>query len=250
MRIGLLLFIFCLFTLPGFSQNKPVEGIVFSKATKERIAKVNVRNLRNGQSVYNTLKADFKINAQPGDLLVFSKLGYYSDTIKVQNGNDLAVYLRQSSIMLKDVNIRDTLMNPQRKLALTRKEYSKAYGSDSYRDILSLGPGGAGISIDALWNMLSRRGRNAEHLQQIIARDHQQDIIDYRFNKTFVQQITGLQDPQLTNFMARYRPSYYLVTTANDYDFINTIKANLKRFQRYPDLVTMPPLKAQTQQTP
>lgn len=241
MKIGLLI-VLCLLVLNGFSQDKPVEGIVFSKATKERIAKVNIRNLRNGRSVYNTLKADFKIAAQPGDLLVFSKQGYYTDTLKVPGGTGMAVYLRQSSIMLKDVNIRDTLMTPQRSLALTKKDFSKAYGVDSYRDLISVGPSGAGISIDAIWNMLSRSGRNAKHLQEIIDRDYRQNVIDYRFSKAYVQQITGLKEPELTNFMVRYRPSYYLVTTANDYDFIMYIKSNVKRFLRYPNMVALPPL--------
>ncbi|WP_158825782.1 hypothetical protein [Mucilaginibacter lacusdianchii] len=244
MRIGLLFF-FCLLALQGFSQDKPVGGIVFSKTSKERIAKVNVRNLRTGQSVYNTLKADFKISAQPGDQLVFSKQGYYTDTIKVPTDFDMAVYLRQSSIMLKDVNIRDTLMNPQRKLALRHQEYSKIYGVASDKDILTVGPTGAGIGIDAIYNALSRSGRNAAHLRDIIERDYRQDVIDYRFNKAFVQQITGLKDQQLVNFMTRYRPSYYLVTTANDYEFITYIKSNLKRFMRYPNTVSLPPLKAQ-----
>jgi hypothetical protein len=249
MKIGLL-FVLCLLVLQGFSQDKPVGGIIFNNSSKERIAKVNIRNLRTGQSVYNTLKADFKITAQPGDALVFSKQGYFTDTIKVPTGMDMAVYLRQSSIMLKDVNIRDTLKTPQQRLAMTRKEYSKAYGVLSDRDILSVGPGGAGLSIDAIYNMLSRSGRNAQHLQEIIERDYRQNVIDYRFSKTFVQQITGLKDQQLTNFMTRYRPSYYLVTTANDYDFISYIKSNLKRFMRYPNanivsLPNLPSLKVQ-----
>lgn len=239
MKIGLLFLLGLLVAVSGFSQERPVAGIVFSKTTEERIAKVSIRNLRSGETVYNTLKADFKINARPGDELVFNKQGYFADTLKLQNLADLAVYIKPMAIMLKDVNIRDTLMSPQQKLALIKQQYNKAYGVLSDRDILSVSPGaGAGISIDAIWNMLSRSGRNAARLRAEIDRDYRQDVIDYRFNKVFVQQITGLQDPQLTTFMARYRPSYYMVTTANDYDFITYIKSNVKRFLRYPSRTT------------
>jgi hypothetical protein len=240
-------FIFTLLMSKSFAQQKQAEGIVFNKTSKERIAKVNVRNLRTGGSIYNNLKAEFKLAAQPGDLLEFSKQGYYSDTVKVQVNTAMAVYLKPTSIMLRDVNIRDTIMSPEKRLAQTKREYNKVYGVLGDRDILSVSPGsGAGISIDAIWNSLSRSGRNAEHLKEIIDRDYRQDVIDYRFNKIFVKQITKLEEPQLTNFMSKYRPSYYMVTTANDYDFVRSIKANLKRFLRYPNAATMPVFKPYT----
>ncbi|MDT3403504.1 hypothetical protein [Mucilaginibacter terrae] len=246
MRYWLLLVV-CFTAIGALAQDKPVIGLVFDKASKERIAKVNVRNLRNGQSVYNTLKADFKINAQPGDALVFSKQNYFSDTVRVPASGDMAVYLKAQSIMLKEVNVRDTVLSAQQKLEQTKRDYTKIYGSLAHRDILSLSPGsGAGISIDALWNMLSRSGRNAEHLRELIEQDYKLNVIDQRFSKKLVQQVTALQEPQLTAFMTRYRPSYYQATTASDYEFINQIKANLKRFQRNPDARYLMPLTTPT----
>ena len=239
-----LLLVFCFTTVLCFAQDKPVAGLVFDKTTKERIAKVNIRNLRNGQSVYNNLKAEFKIMAQPGDALVFSKLNYFNDTIKVQANGDMAVYIKAKSIVLKEVNVRDTVLTAQQKLELTKKDYTKIYGSLAHRDLLSLSPGsGAGISIDAIWNMLSRSGRNAEHLRELIEQDYKLNFIDQRYNKKLVEQLTGLQEPQLTNFMTRYRPSYYMVSTASDYEFASYIKSNYKRFLRNPNAVTLMPLK-------
>jgi hypothetical protein len=243
MKLWLLLLL-CLPALNALSQDKPVVGLVFDKTTKERIARVNVRNLRNGQSVYNNLKAEFKILAQPGDMLVFSKQNYFTDTLKVQRNNDMAVYLKASSIILADVNVRDTVLSAQKKLEQTRSYMSKLYGVSANRDLLNIGPGfGVGISIDAIWNMLSKSGRNAEHLRETIERDHKLDVIDQRFSKILVQQLTGLKDPQLTSFMTRYRPSYYMVTTATDYEFASYIKGNLKRFLRNPNIVAIPDLK-------
>lgn len=244
MKLWLLLLL-CLPALNALSQDKPVVGLVFDKTTKERIALVNIRNLRNGQSVYNNLKAEFKILAQPGDELVFSKLNYFNDTLKVQKAGDIAAYLKASSIMLKEVNVRDTLLSAQKRYEKTKRDYNKVYGVLNQRDLLSVIPGaGAGISIDAIWNMLSRSGRNAAHLREIIEQDNKLNVIDQRFNKTFVQKITGLQEPQLTSFMYRYRPSYYMVSTATDYEFASYIKANLKRYLRYPNsAAALPALK-------
>lgn len=228
----------------SFAQERVVEGIVFDKNTKERIAKVNIINNRTRQSVYNTLKAEFKINALTNDELIVSKQGYFTDTVKVAKGNTTLIYLKPTSIQLKQVDIKDTLQSPQKRYLATKQEYSKAYGSNAYRDPLSLSPGsGAGISIDAIYNSLSRSGRNAERLQKVIERDYHENVIDFRFNKSFVSNITHLKDPQLTDFMLKYRPSYYMVLTASQYEFIAYVQKNLRRYLRNPKAFSIQSLK-------
>lgn len=240
-----------LYTLPALcQQERSVSGIVADKSTQGRIAEVKVQNTRSGQTVYNNLKAEFNIKAEPGDVLVFNREGYFPDTIRLMNTADIAIYLKPKAIMLRPVTIRDSLATPQQRLAQIKAENSKAYGSLAYRDVLSAVPGiGAGISIDAIWNLLSRSGRNAAHLRELIEADHKQDVIDYRFNKNFVSRVTGLKDPELTRFMSRYRPSYYMVTMDSDYEFISYIKGNLKRFMRNPRGLYIQPLVPTTTTT-
>lgn len=243
MKLWIILFL-CLITATAFAQEKEVTGIVFDKESKARIAKVKVQNTTTGKSAYNTFKGEFNINAKPGDVLVFTKPDHYADTVTIKNYASLAIYLRPVAIQLNEVTVRDTLLNPQKRLEATKNEFNKVYGSLAYRDVLNVSPGGAGISIDALYNIFSKSGRNAAHLQEIINRDYRQNIIDYRFNKAFVQGITGLKEPELTDFMLKYRPGYFLVTTASDYDFIASIRANLKRFRRNPRAYELAPLPA------
>jgi hypothetical protein len=233
MKLWMLLLCFVLPAVNVFAQQKTVDGIVFDKDSKDRIAKVNVQNTTTGKSVYNTFKGEFKIEAQPGDVLVFTKFDHHPDTLKLQSSTSLAVYMKRSAIQLQEVIVRDTLLNPQKRLAATKNDYTKIFGPLNSQDLLSFGPGGAGLSIDAIYNALSRSGRNAAHLRETIEKDYQQNVIDYRFNRTYVGAITNLKDQQLTDFMLRYRPGYYLVKTASDYEFISSIKTNLTRFLRY-----------------
>jgi hypothetical protein len=234
----------CFISVTSFAQDKEVNGIVFDKESKGRIAKVSVHNATNGKAVYNTFKGEFKISADIGDMLIFTKPDHYADTIIIKNFSPLAIYMRPAAIQLQQVTIRDTMLNPQKRLLQTKSEYNKIYGSISTNDFLVSSPGlGAGIGIDALYNAFSRSGRNAEHLRGVIDRDYKQNVIDYRFNKTFVASVTKLIDPQLTDFMLKYRPGYYQVTTFNEYEFIYSIRANLKRYLRNPksfDLPTLP----------
>jgi hypothetical protein len=219
-----------------------VAGIIFEKESKARVASVNIRNITKGISVYDNLKGEFKINADAGDQLVFSKQEFNPDTLKVQNNVPLAVYMVRSAIQLKQVDIRDTLQTPEKRLEATKHDYNKIYGSLAYNDFLSTSGDGAGLSIDALYNSLSRAGRNAAHLRQIIQDDYEQNVIDYRFNRIFVGLITGLKDDKLNTFMFRYRPGYFTTTTMSDYEFISMIRANLKRFMRNPRTYSLAPL--------
>ncbi|WP_295674954.1 hypothetical protein [uncultured Mucilaginibacter sp.] len=232
-----------LLTLKGFAQPKPLEGIVFDKESKERIASVNIHDLTNGIAIYDNLKGEYQIIAADGDILVFSKQNYRSDTIKVQSRAQLAVSMVRLAIQLKEVTVHNTSLTPDQKLEATKNDFTKIYGSLAYGDYLSTPyGGGAGLSIDALWNSISRSGRNASKLRDVIQQDYEQNVIDYRFNREYVAGITGLKDEKLTSFMFRYRPGYYTTTNMNDYEFITMIRANLRRFLRSQRTYGLPPL--------
>jgi hypothetical protein len=228
------LLLFCLLSLKALAQETTVAGIVFDADSKERVARVKVLNINTGKSVYDNLNGVFNIEAQTGDQLIFSQQEHLSDTIKVQNHVPIAVYMKKVAILLQEVTITDTLQDPLRKMMDKQRYYSKAYGSLANSDFLSVGPSGAGLGIDAIYNALSRSGREMARLRATIQGDYQQDVIDYRFNKVFVGRITGLKDGQLADFMQKYRPGYYFITYASDYEFISSIKTNLRRYFRNP----------------
>lgn len=242
MKLGLF---FCLLmvAIKGFSQDKTVAGIVYNKNSKDRVAAVDIHNITTGISEYNTLKGEFKIAAKAGDRLVFSKDDYHPDTVIIQNNDALAIYMAPLAIQLMEVTVHDSVLSPEARLAATKRDYTKVYGSLAYGDFLtSPAEGGAGLSIDALWNSLSRSGRDAKKLRETIDNDYKQNVIDFRFNRTFVGKITQLKDQRLTDFMLRYRPGYYTTQTATDYEFIIMIRANLRRYLRNPRTYTLPAL--------
>ena len=244
MRTGLAI---CFFLMAAkcFSQEKTVAGIVFDKESKARIASVNIHNITTGIAVYDNLKGEFNIKAVAGDQLVFTRQEYHPDTIKVQNNAPLAIYLSRLAIQLKLVTVHDSAFTPDQQLAATKREYNRAYGPLAYGDFLtSPSSGSAGLSIDALYNSFSREGRDAANLRRIIERDYEQKVIDYRFNRTYVANITGLKDEKLTAFMFRYRPGYYTTKTLSDYDFIFMIRNNLRRFLRNQRTYSLQPLTA------
>jgi hypothetical protein len=245
-----LLLVAMLKAFSGFAQVTPppangtIEGIVFDHDTKDRVARTIIFNITSRKFWYDNLKGEFKVDANPGDKLVFSKQDYLPDTVLIKDASNIAVYLQRTAIMLHEVTINDSLHTPLQRLAATKKEYNKAYGSSAYSDPFSSVPGaGAGISIDALYNSLSKSGRDAEHLRGLIQHDYEQNVIDYRFNKSYVGNITKLKGTELADFMIKYRPSYYLATTDSEYEFISYIRTSLRRYQRNKRVFSQPPLR-------
>lgn len=238
-----LIFFFTLISIKALAQETSVAGIIFDADSKDRLSRVNVANLNTGSNTYNNINGVFTIEAKPGDRLVFSQVEHFADTITVKDYIPLAIYMRRIAIQLKQVNIFDSLPDPQKRLASKKRDFSKIYGSLANKDMFSLTPGiGVGLSIDALYNSFSKAGRNAAHLRETIEADYRDDVVDYRFNKGLVSRITGLKGFELTDFMAKYRPGYYFLANASEYEFINTIRNNLKRYRRNPAAYKVMPL--------
>jgi hypothetical protein len=239
-----LLLLFLLFSsCLVIAQEHQIQGIVFDNVTKQRLNRVYIYNTRTNKGMYNNTKGEFTMNAIQGDTLIVAHPGYRIDTTTVQAPTTIIFYLTPTNIMLKEVVITDSIMSPDKMLEEVQKAYSNIYRKGDSKDIVSVGSGGAGLSVDALYSILSREGKNARHLQDIIERDYHDAIIDYRFTKNLVSSITNLSGEKLADFMRQYRPNYQFVLEANDYSFVESIRSNYRRFLENPGYYRLPPLK-------
>ena len=160
-RIFLLVF-FSLNITTLFSQEHPVEGLVFDKDTKQRLARVYIYNLRTNKGVYNNSKGEFNTKVSRGDTLIAALVGYRVDTVTVHSQNTLVFYLKRLSILLREVSVTDTVKSPAERYKATREAYRDAYRKGTPGDLVTIGGNngaGAGLSIDALWTLLSREGK-------------------------------------------------------------------------------------------
>lgn len=236
---GLLTFL----CLNAFAQEKTMEGIVFDKYSKTRLNRVNIYNPRLQQAVYNNTKAEFSINAKKGDILIAALAGYKTDTVVITSQTSIVIFLKRFAIPLQQVTVKDTVLSAKAKYEKTRKEFYNMYRLGNDDDVLSIGPTGVGLSIDAIWSAISREGRNARKLEEIMQRDYQNLVIDQRFTAKIVTQQTGLTGEKLLRFLLTYRPTYYFVQTANQYEFLKYIKLAHKKFKTNPYYVDFSLLK-------
>lgn len=238
-----------LFFLAGklWAQEKTIQGIVFDRDSKQRLTRVYIYNTRTNKGFYNNSKGEFTTPAKQGDILVAALQGYGVDTASVGSQNTVLFYLKRTSILLPGVTVRDTVKTPDDKLKETQKAYKDAYTKGSTKEMIttggSSGNGGAGLSINSLYNLLSKQGKNARQLQRIIERDYREAMIQYRFTRSLVGNVTGLQGAKLADFMQQYSPSYNFILEANDYELITFIKNSYQQYLKNPAAFRLPPLK-------
>jgi len=241
------LWVLCLFcALHSNAQETTVEGIVLDIETKQRISRVFIYNTQNDEGGYNNTKGEFSITAKPGDILIAASEGYFPDTIQVTGRRTLIFQLRRSSIRIPEVSII-LRRNPEEVRKEKQEEYSTAY-TKGRSPLLTVGPSGAGLSIDALYKLISREGKNARRLQEILERDYRESVIDYRFTPELVGRTTGLEGEQLRDFMLQYRPTYYFILSSSEYDLVFYIRKSFVQYQRNPHARQLPPLKNGTDQ--
>lgn len=228
------------------AQDKPIQGIVFDTDSKQRLTRVYIFNTRSGEGFYNTTKGEFKTNVREGDVLVAALQGYGVDTVSVRSESTILFYLKRNMIQLQEVVVKDSLGSPEDRLKAKIEEYNSAYSKGAVGDVFSVGGsnggGGAGLGIDALYSLLSRQGRNARLLQKIIERDYREAIIEYRFTKTLINRVTGLNGAKLIDFKQQYKPGYYFILEANDYELIEYIKKSYTFYLENPAAYRLQPL--------
>ena len=102
--------------------------------------------------------------------------------------------------------------------------------------------------LTALYELVGRTPRQARRFHNYYENELEQSEVDRRFNRVFVQSVTGLDETDFANFMRRYRPGYPDLSGWNEYDLMNYIRRSLTDFnekgrpaaEALPDLRTLP----------
>ncbi len=232
-------------TFFAFSQENSTGGIVFDKESKFRLNRVKIFNVNNQKVVFNNTKGEFFIDAKLGDIIISSLSGYKTDTLKVGTQTALVIYLQRLAIRLPEVVFKDSALSAKAKYEETKKDFNKLYRIGNNKDLITVGPGGAGLGIDAIWSAFSKEGKNARRLLEIMERDYQNAIIDQVFNKELVNRTTGLKSGKLLVFMLNFRPPYAFVVRANEYDLVTYIKLSFMRFNmsNFQDVSNLKPIE-------
>jgi hypothetical protein len=195
-----------------------LEGTVYDRSRYFALPGVSVMGT-SGQGTMTDSVGHYHIRLGQKDSIYFSYLGrptakFPVRTIYPNAPMDISLAVAIDSLPLVVVRPKayryDSLEN--------RDEYRKIF--DYEPDYISQG---GGLNLDLLFG--ARRNRQMLALKQRLEEEERDKYVDYRFNKTLVRRITGLQRNALDIFMRMYRPSYdFIKNCENDYQFYKYIK--------------------------
>ncbi|WP_254526770.1 MULTISPECIES: carboxypeptidase-like regulatory domain-containing protein [unclassified Sphingobacterium] len=236
MKILVRIFILCFMLSPALLYaQQSLEGIVYDKESKRRLGEVQIRNLNTQKYIYNDARGEFKTPVHAGDVLVFKKMGYFSDTVVVNNQSALIINLKENVANIETVTVIGR-KNPDDVLNEIKRDYGKAFELAKPGDLFSVGMTGAGLNINSLYGMISKEGKDARRFTQFIGKLHEENIIDFNFTPELVHSLVGLEGDDLKAFMQLFRPTYEFVSTANYYQMVKYIKSKYEVFKLHPNL--------------
>jgi len=232
----LLFLLFGLFIIPhsGFAQRR-LEGIVYDAFNKQRVGEVLIRNVNTNQKSYNDSRGEFDILVSPGDQLIIRKTGYISDTIEIKEQPALIIYLKEAVKQIQEIRVVGR-RNPDDVLEEMKRDYKKAFDLAAPREALSVGPSGAGLSIDYLYSKISKEAKNARRFTTHIGQLHEQNVVEYIFTPDFVHNLIGLEGEDLQVFMKIFKPSYEQISTMSKEELGIHVKKMYEVYKLHPNL--------------
>lgn len=169
-------------------------------------------------------KIDFDCNTQPISSI---------DTVKIRSTDRT----KSKGIPLQEVIIRGTKKLSKGSLEEVKSDYKDPYVYSKKLPFISV----LGSPVTYLYNLFSKRGKNARKLHSIIESDYQKAEIDHRYTPSLVGSLTGLAEKELIHFMTTFRPSYEFVSKATDYDMLVFVKKSYQEYRQSHSTIPMAP---------
>lgn len=211
----------------SFAQSRNIKGLVL--ANGRRMSSVTLINLNSSARKISDLRGEFEMNFKPGDTLLTSFPGYSSDTTIFTNQPYFKIELIPSATSLKEVHISGKRTSAATRYGSLKSEYKEIYRKGDVKNAVVVTPVGIGVNVDKLYNALSREGKNARKLQHLLTADYENNVIDSKFSKALVTELTKLSGKELEDFMTIYRPSFKFVEHISEFDLSNYIMESLKK---------------------
>lgn len=238
------IFFFLIFSITfsaAFSQSKVrVSGRVYDMSQSNPLEAVSVMSTSGNFTVTDSM-GRYSIVVNENDSIWFSYLLKPTpkyDVTDIPNLDNFEIALHVNMVQLKEVRIvpknyrMDSLQN--------RMDYAEAfnYRKPGIGSALDLAPGGGvGLDINELISMFQfRKTRRMLNFQNRLLREEEEKYIAYRFSRSLIIKLTGLQSPELDTFIKRYSPPIEFIDAASDYEIGEYIQKCYAHYVRYKQL--------------
>lgn len=210
----------------GQSDSRRISGLVLERGSNNaRISDVNVTNLRTRQQVRTSSMGVFTIEANVGDSLSFSKIGYGPIKTVVNVLEDIIVDM-QPGLEIETVVVTRSTRETELQDALSdyRRKGVHNGGHNTVGTYLA-------SPATALYNLFGKEPRNARRFEEYMNQEVDALKVDRIFNRRIVTEITALEGEELQAFMELYRPSLSMAESWGQYDLMLYINNSFKSWE-------------------
>lgn len=216
-------------------KRKLVYGYLKDSVTNIAIPLASVRNINTNTTVMTNSSGRFAIEASENHILSFAAVGYFFDTLQYNNTytlqDTLHAFLNPLARDLGNVTVSARGMSQYQLDSIERR-------NDFLQDIanytiptVSQANSGTGIALNL--DRFSRHEKNKRRAMQFYETNEKEAYINYRFNTSLVQSLTGFKDDKLHLFIQRHRPSFeWLRKHGAEEDIRYYINEQLKLFSK------------------
>ncbi|MES2795453.1 MAG: hypothetical protein V4683_05780 [Bacteroidota bacterium] len=238
----LLLSIFC---YQSFGQGKIyIIGKIEDKDSHKGIKAARIYNYNAKAGSTTNERGLFFIWAMPGDSVNITAKGYYSSSFICKNITKDTTFALSTDptyvTQLEEVEVFGKKTEQMKREIKELLEENPNNGKFEAGSLLSTnttsGAGGAGISIDAIYDYFSTSGKDHRKADFLIQQNRYKFYADWRLNQKLVNRLTGLKGKELDNFLAYLNADKNISTEyilkASDYELNATILTYFEAYKR------------------
>ncbi|PUZ25187.1 hypothetical protein DCC81_12830 [Chitinophaga parva] len=182
----------------------------------------SVLNKTTGKRNYADAGGFYRIEAHRGDSLVFSFVGYITNTFAVNQSTGTLtrnIVLSKQERFLHGVEVKSQY-TPYQLDSMDRRAQFQPW--IEAKDIPLAGnstPEGFGVSFSPI-TRFSKKEKEKRKFQKIYVQNEREKYIDSRYTPLLVSQVTGLKGDSLLRFMQKVRPQYEILRVQPSEEFI------------------------------
>ncbi len=238
--------LFCLFfTIPSIAQ-KVFSGKIIDIETKKSIENVYIENISRHIIAESDADGFFNIYSYNGDTLVFSSIGYFWAKHIVTDENQLVFHLTPQVYEIETVTkyfpysydeltTRILSMKPIDDTLQLNLEHETFLPTNNHQ------PGQLNYTITGaitdIYNSTNRHARNAIKAAELLSHKENILLINKKFNKNMIVEMTHVPDAYFDKFIAFCNFSDDFLAQTSDFQIIMTICWQYERFLNvYPEL--------------
>jgi hypothetical protein len=225
----------CLLIADIFAQSQ-LTGKIFDQTTDSVLTGITIINVTKKLPGKQEKDGVYNVPASENDVVIFSTVGYKSDTLLVREymlntGYDIS--MKSLPEYLPGITIQAYRSYQQDSIA-RREYYEQSFKKQKGITGSNAPTNGFGVSVSPL-SYFSSEEKQKRKLREKLLREEEQSFVDLYFSRAYVERITDLHDPELMRFMMKYRPSYEFCRKSTREDMLQYINTSLKEFKANPN---------------